>query len=145
MVVEESTVEIRETVTIHTPPEVVFKALTDEKELVQWMPQAVRMDARVGGEYEFKYHWSDRGLDTAVRGKILEFEPNRRLSYTWDAESADRTPRISGAIVTWTLKPLADGKTEVTLVHSGVGKVFLKDSESGWHYFLGRLVNYCKR
>ena len=142
---EETTVEIRKTVTIEAPPEAVFKALTDEKELVQWMPQAARMDARVGGEYEFKYHWGDRGLDTVLRGKILEFEPNKRLSYTWDAESSDHTPRVSGAVVTWTLKRLPDGKTEVTLVHSRVGKAFSKDTESGWNYFLGRLASYCKR
>jgi len=78
----ETTEEIRKTIVVDAPPEIVFKALTDEKELVQWMPQEAKMDARVGGEYEFKYHWGDRKLDTVLHGKILELQPNRRLSYT---------------------------------------------------------------
>src|SRR5579871_2762250 len=98
--------EIRKNVIVDAPPEIVFQALTDEKELVQWMPQEAKIDPRVGGELEFKYHWADRGLDTILRGKILELEPGRRLSYTWDAETKDHQPRVSGAIVTWILEPL---------------------------------------
>jgi len=30
--------EIRKTIVIDAPPHVVFKALTDEKELTQWFP-----------------------------------------------------------------------------------------------------------
>jgi uncharacterized protein YndB with AHSA1/START domain len=141
----ESLGEIRKTVEIEAPPEVVFKALTDEKELVQWMPKEAKFDARVGGEYEFKYHWADRGLDTVLRGKVLEFESNKKLSYTWDAETSEHSPRISGAVVTWILDPLPDGKTRVTLIHSGVVKQFSKDAEMGWNFFLANLGNYCKK
>jgi uncharacterized protein YndB with AHSA1/START domain len=141
----EATEEIRKTIDVDSPVDVVFKALTDEKELVQWMPQAAKMDARVGGEYEFRYRWADRGLETVLNGRILELEENKRLSYSWDARTVDNSPRISGAVVTWILDSLPDGKTRVTLIHSGVGKQFSKDSESGWNYFLGRLANYCKR
>jgi uncharacterized protein YndB with AHSA1/START domain len=140
MVVE----EIRKSIVVDASPEVVFKALTDEKELVQWMPRQAKMDARIGGEYEFKYQWADRGLESVLRGKILEMEKNRRLSYTWDAETPDHVPRISSAIVTWVLDPLPDGKTRVTLIHSGVDTRFSKDAEMGWNFFLGRLQNYCK-
>jgi uncharacterized protein YndB with AHSA1/START domain len=141
----ETTEEIRKTIVVDASPEIVFKALTDEKELVQWMPREAKMDARVGGEYEFKYHWGDRNLDTVLHGKILELEPNRRLSYTWDAQTADRNPRISGSVVTWILDSLPEGKTRVTLIQSGVGKQFSKDADTGWNYFLGRLASYCKR
>jgi uncharacterized protein YndB with AHSA1/START domain len=139
-----TTEEIRKTIVVEAPPEAVFKALTDEKELVQWMPREAKMDARVGGEYEFKYRWADRALDTVLRGKILELEPNRRLSYTWDTETPDHQRRISGAVVTWLLDDLSEGKTRVTLIHSGVGKQFSKDAEMGWNYFLGRLASYSK-
>ncbi len=141
----ETTREIRKIVVVDAPPEVVFKALTDEKELVQWMPREARIDPRVGGEYEFKYRWADRGLDTILHGKILQLESNRKLSYTWDAETPDHVRRISGAVVTWILDALPEGKTRVTLIHSGVGTQFSKDAEMGWNYFLGNLANYCKR
>ena len=93
----ESTIEIKKTVVVDAPPEIVFKALIDEKDLVQWMPKEAKFDAKVGGEYEFKFHWSDRDLDTILRGKILELEPNKRLSYTWDARTANNDPRVTGA------------------------------------------------
>jgi len=140
MVVE----EIRKSIVIDAPPETVFRALIDEKELVQWMPRQAKFDARIGGEYEFKYQWADRGLDTVLRGKVLELETNKRLSYTWNAESSDHSPRITSAVVTWLLDSLPDGKTRVTVIHSGVDAQFAKDAEMGWNYFLGRLQNYCK-
>jgi uncharacterized protein YndB with AHSA1/START domain len=136
--------EIRKSTVIDAPSSVVFRALTDEKELVQWMPREGKFDARVGGEYEFKFHWADRELDTVLRGKILEIVPDKRLSYTWDTETPDHQPRITGAVVTWVLESMPDGKTRVTLIHSGVGKEFSKDAEMGWNYFLGRLAGYCK-
>ena len=62
--------EIRKTIVVDAPPEVVFKALTDEKELVQWMRQEARMDpsswwgiriqvplGRERGELYFRRHY----------------------------------------------------------------------------------------
>jgi len=137
--------EIRKTIVIDAAPEVVFRALTDEKELVQWMPQEAKIDPRIGGELEFKYHWADMGLDTVLKGRILELEPNKRISYTWDAETKEHQPRITGAVVTWELDSLPDGKTRVTLVHSGVGKEFSQDTERGWSHYLSQLSAYVKR
>ena len=138
------TTELRKTIVVDAPPEVVFKALTDEKELVQWMPNEAKMDARIGGKFEFKYRWAAKGLDSVLEGKILELIPNKRLSYTWETQTKEGEKRITGAIVTWSLESLPNGKTRVTLVHSGIAKQFSNDSESGWNYFLGRLVEYCK-
>ena len=67
--------ELRKTIVVDAPPKVVFKALTDEKELVRWMPQEAKMDARVGGEYEFKYHWAQRGLDAVATGRSSSSSP----------------------------------------------------------------------
>jgi len=137
--------EIRKTVDIEAPPEIVFEALIDEKKLVQWMPKEAKFDAHIGGNYEFKFHWADRDLDTVLRGRVLELESSKKLSYTWDAEASDHSPRISRAVVTWILDPLPDGKTRVTLIHSGIAKQFSKDAEMGWNYFLANLGNYCKK
>ena len=126
------------------PPETVFKASTDEKELVQWMPQEAKMDARVGGELEFKYHWADRGLDTVSERQNPGARAKQTISYTWDAETKDHQPRITGAVVTWVLDSLPDGKTRVTLIHSGVGKEFSQDTERGWSHYLSQLATYCK-
>ncbi len=71
--------ELRKEIVVEASPAVVFKALTDEEELVEWMPTGAKMDARVGGEYEFKYYWPERNIDSTARGKVLELIPNKKL------------------------------------------------------------------
>src|SRR5579872_4015202 len=120
--------ELRKSIVVDASPTVVFKALTDEKELVKWMPSEARMDVRVGGEYEFKYHWADGKVDGIVRGKILELIPKKKLYYTWDSQRSDYSGPRGDAKVTWMLDELPGGKTRVTLVHSGIGKQFREDT-----------------
>ena len=132
--------EVRKTIVLDASPEVVFKALTDEQELVQWMPNQAKFDARVGGEYEFKYHWADRNVDGTVRGKVLELTPNKRLTYTWDSQRSDYKGHRSESKITWILDELPDGKTRLTLIHSGMSKQSREDTERGWSYYLGRLA-----
>ena len=134
---------MRKTVTVDAPREMVFEALTNEKELVKWMPQEAKMDPRVGGDYEFKYRWAARGLETVLKGKILELVPNERLSYTWDSRTTTGTDRIMHAVVTWLLEDVPGGKTKVTLVHSNVAEQFRQDAESGWNHYLSQLQKYC--
>jgi uncharacterized protein YndB with AHSA1/START domain len=136
--------EVRKTIVLDASPSVVFKALTDEKELVHWMPDKAKFDPRVGGEYEFKYHWADRNVDGTVRGKILELTPNRKLSYTWDSQRSDFAGPRTEAVVTWELEELPDGKTRLTLIHSGIGKQFQQDTERGWSHYLGQLAAHVK-
>lgn len=134
--------EITKSVLIDAPASVIFKALTDEKELVQWMPRGARMDARVGGEYEFSFYSAAKDLETTATGRIVELVPDRKLVYTF-ASSRD----IAGAppsLLTWTLDECPDGKTRVTLVHSGITgdsfHLFL-----GWGYYLDQLSVHCAR
>jgi len=142
--------EIRKAVVVDAPPEVVFKALTDEKELVRWMPQEARMDPRLGGEYEFKYHWAEKGLHSVATGKILELIPNERLSYTYvltrsgsGPSGADSLfPDVTNSVVTWTLDALPDGKTRVTMVHSGITKEAYERFDGAWGYWTGQLARH---
>ena len=144
--------EIRKTVVVDAPPEVVFKALTDEKELVRWMPQEARMDPRLGGEYEFKYHWAKKGLHSVATGKILELIPSKRLSYTYvltrsgsgTSEADSLFPDVTNSVVTWTLDALPDGKTRVTVVHSGMTKGAYERFDGSWGYWTGQLARHGK-
>ncbi len=140
------TEEIKKTIVIDASPAVVFKALTDEKELTQWFPnQGAIMEARVGGSVEFKFLRPD-GAKHTMRGKILEITPGKKLSYSWKFDSAPD----SNEVVTWTLEPVDGGKTRVTLVHTGFKKPSQKDIESGmtleagWSHFIDQLANHCK-
>ena len=69
------TSEIKKVVVVDAPPAVVFRALTDEKELVQWMPREAKMDARVGGRYEFKFYWEARKQESAAKERYSSWSP----------------------------------------------------------------------
>ena len=137
--------ELRKTIVVDATPEVVFKALTDEKELVEWMPTSAKMDARVGGEYEFRYYWPERNVDSTSWRKILELVPNRKLSYTWNARKSGSPMPFNASIVTWILEELPEGKTRVTLTHSGESKEVRQDRDRGWTHFLAELETFVKK
>jgi uncharacterized protein YndB with AHSA1/START domain len=111
------------------------------------MPTSARMDAHVGGEYEFKYYWPERNIDSTTRGKILELIPNEKLSYTWNAQKRDSigSRSFKESIVTWILDELPDGKTRVTLTHSAEEKEVRQDRERGWSHYLSQLAAYLKK
>jgi uncharacterized protein YndB with AHSA1/START domain len=135
--------EIRKTIVIEARPEVVFKALTDEKELTQWFPSQAILQARVGGAMEFKFQRDDGTVDHKVVGKILEIVPGKKLSFSWKNTS---DPDFPDTVVTWTLEPTDGGKTKVMLTHSGFEKGrWLDLHDGGWSYFIGRLAEYSSK
>ena len=130
-------IETKKTIIIDAPPAVVFEALTDEAELVQWMHREARMDVRVGGKYEFTFHWAAMNLTATAKGKIVELIPNKKLSYTFDATYPGTNRSVKDTMVTWTIEELPNGKTRVTLVHVGV-------DWAGYSYWLERLAVHCR-
>ena len=141
------TAEIRKSIEIDASPEAVFRALTDEKELVKWMPTKATIDPRVGGKLLFTFHWDARNIDTEVKGTIRELIPGRRLSYTWVAAMrSDRDPSrmedAPEALVTWSLEELPGRRTRVTLVQKGFDERYRQDGEAGWEHFLSQLKNH---
>ena len=65
---------------------------------------------------------------------MLELEPNRSLSYTWDAMGLE-------SVVTWTLTPTAKG-TQLRMEQSGFRpdqKQALMGATGGWQRFFDSL------
>jgi uncharacterized protein YndB with AHSA1/START domain len=111
------------------PPERVWRALTDPKELNAWlMPNDFA--PIVGRKFQFRVRpmWGWRGI---VDCEVLEVDPPRKLSYTWQGD-----PKYRVTTVTWTLEPAASGGTLLRLEHTGFrgfGGMLLKWMlGSGW-------------
>lgn len=132
--------EITKSVPVDAPESVVFEALTDEKELVRWMARSAKMDARVGGEYEFVFHSAARNTGTTAKGKIVELVPGRKLAYTY--ASSEDGPEAPPSLLTWNIGRGSDGKTLVTLVHSGFEGDPYRDILA-WGFYLERLAAHC--
>jgi len=126
---------------IAAPPERVFQALIDPKQVMQWWTSDTcqidlfEMDARRGGRWRYATKQSTLNVNDVSKfhcqGEVLEFDPPRLLAYTWIANwHDDKTRRTT---VRWELTPEAGG-TRVKVTHSGLAQeaVARKDYSEGW-------------
>ena len=110
---------------IAAKPEEVYQALTDPAQLDRWISAAAKIDPRPGGTID--YGWGGGPV------KILDVDPGKKLSYTWQWENEPET------VTTWELEG-SSGGTHLTVVQSG----FAPDRDSGdyysgWHKYINRL------
>src|SRR5712692_4274724 len=83
---QEETIEIRKSIVIDAPREVVFKAITDPNELTNWFPDNAVFDGRIGGKVRFTFNKErskELDRDYSPEGTVKEFTPNKKVSYTW--------------------------------------------------------------
>ena len=139
-------VVIEKNIVIDASPEVVFKAITDQDELTNWFPDQAILEAKVGGKVKFSFYKDKerehREFDFFPEGTIIEFIPNKKMSYKLHEPN---TPDFLRTVVTWELEEIAHNKTRVKLLHTGFepGRLFKHDE--GWSYFLNRLQKYCEK
>jgi uncharacterized protein YndB with AHSA1/START domain len=88
------------------PPEKLWRALTQGALIEEWLMQN-DFQPVVGQRFNFRAtpmpHWNG-----VVDCQVLVVEPNRRLSYTWNASGEEAAGGLK-TIVTWTLTPTRDG------------------------------------
>ena len=114
-------------------PEKVWRALTQPHWIREWLMET---DFELLKNHRFRFE-GDWG---AVECRILEIEPMKTLSYTWEAQGLE-------SVVTWTLTPTEAG-TLLCMKQTG----FRDDQEQayrgatfGWRNFFGRLEDVLTR
>ena len=108
--------DIKQTWFFLHPVEKVWKYLTDSDLLSQWL---MENDFKPVVGHRFRFDTKPKvklGFDGIVYGEVLEVEPLKRLSYSWQGGANGKITLDS--VVVWTLRP-RDGGTEVTLEHKG--------------------------
>ncbi|MDB5448235.1 MAG: Activator of Hsp90 ATPase 1 family protein [Phenylobacterium sp.] len=105
------------------PPEKVWRALTEQPLVAEWLMQNDFAPA-VGHRFTFRAT-PVPGWSGVTNCQVLEVEPPKRLVYSW----GDGTESDSGlkTVVTWTLTPEAGG-TRVRMEQSG----FRPQDEGGY-------------
>jgi uncharacterized protein YndB with AHSA1/START domain len=108
---------------IRARPQRVFRAFLDPDLIRQWMApgdlliDAVSVDPRIGGKI-FVSH-SLRGVSTgSFQGEFVKIVPYRELVYRWAFVGTEpEKGEYFDSLVTVTLRPVAGGKSRVTVVH----------------------------
>jgi uncharacterized protein YndB with AHSA1/START domain len=124
---------------IAAPPERVFEALTDPRQVLQWWGQAgmyrcteYTADVRPGGKWHSAGEGGQVGSFQAF-GEFLKVDPPRLLAYTWVASWTGDVQTT----VQWELEPVGKG-TLVRIRHSGLAaRPDLAQSYRGWSNILG--------
>lgn len=109
------------------PPARIWRALTQPHLIAEWL---MRNDFEpvVGHRFGLRGDWG------AVDCQVQTVEPNRTLSYTWDAMDLR-------SVVTWTLTPTSAG-TLLRMEQSGFQpdqQAYFGGAKAGWPRFLDAL------
>jgi uncharacterized protein YndB with AHSA1/START domain len=119
-------------------PEKVWRALTDPVLLERWLLPVVGHGLALEPGAAFTFQTQPMpGWDGRVSCRMLEIEPQRKLSYRWGVGDG-----VLDTVVTFTLTPTPSG-TRLSLVHSGFKpdqKQAFGGARYGWKLMGGRLV-----
>lgn len=139
---------------IAAPPERVFQALIDPKQVMQWWTSeqcpidAFSFEPRRGGRWTYDTKQAKLNVNGVSKfhcdGEVVEFDPPRVLAYSWIANwHEDKSQRT---VVRWELTPEAAG-TRVKVTHSGLAKLPLarKDYSQGWPGVVAQLKNFVEQ
>ena len=109
------------------PPEKIWRALTQPHLIAEWL---MKNDFAP----KLKHRFTLTGDWGSVACEVIEIEPHKSLSYSWDALGLE-------SVVTWTLTPVGSG-TRLRMEQSG----FRPDQEQayrgaqyGWQQFFTKL------
>jgi uncharacterized protein YndB with AHSA1/START domain len=115
------------------PPEKIWRALTQPHLMAEWL---MKNDFKpiTGHHFNFRADWG------AVDCKVVAIEPNKTLSYTWDALGLE-------SVVTWTLIPLGTG-TRLRMEQTGFRpdqQQAFQGAKYGWSQFFAKLEQVMAR
>lgn len=150
---------------IAAPPERVFQALTDKKQLFEWWSKepsvellSFEMEGRAGGHWRFRAkpapgadHGEEgeqlrrnRAQEFVVHGEVLECVPPRLLVWSWIANWHQHPEHPT--VVRWDLTPTRTG-THVRVTHSALTHepISRKGYSGGWQGVLRLLDQYFKK
>lgn len=125
---------IHKTYEMPFPVESVFAAWISNDAIVPPIT-SVEIEPEVGGV--FRLDLQSAAGASAMQGRILHFEENQRLRYSWTWSGSSDTSVVDVSF------SAHNGQTRVELSHSGLHSVEMIEShEKGWDDYIGGLTSY---
>lgn len=116
------------------PPEKLWRALTQPHLIAHWLMKN-DLQPVPGHRFHLTGHWGG-----VLDCEVLEVEPHRTLSYTWDFNHDDPAYALK-SVVTFTLEPTGQG-TRLRMEQAGFRpdqKQAFGGAHAGWKEFFGKL------
>ncbi|MBC7767343.1 MAG: SRPBCC domain-containing protein [Phycisphaerales bacterium] len=116
------------------PPEKLWRALTQPHLIADWLMKN-DFAPNVGHRFKLSGDWGG-----VLDCEVLEVEPNKTLSYTWNYEHEDAAYALQ-SVVTFTLTPTSAG-THLRMEQSGFRpdqKQAFGGAHAGWKQFFDKL------
>lgn len=121
---------------LNSSPEKVWQALTDPVQLSKWFGQTAKFELIEGAIGYFG--WQDHGKFAMRIEKII---PQRFFSWRWMTPKDASFDLTQSTLVEWSLVPLDDGGTKLTMIESGFkSEKSFQDNVGGWTHELAELV-----
>lgn len=126
------------TIYIASTPEKVWRALTSAEFSRQYFSgQAVEVDPRIGGAYFMRR--PDGTLHIA--GEVIECDPPRRLTVTFNVNWPELVEKLGPTLVTWEIEPAGEA-VRLTMLQSHDRELsddILSGGRQGWPAILSSL------
>jgi uncharacterized protein YndB with AHSA1/START domain len=144
---------LQDTVRIHAPPAVVWKALTDQATYRAWAAPVSFIDFRIGGAIEVAFDPKGKqGDPTNLKQQITAYVPGRLIAFR-NLPSTVGPPGFAvypQLAIVMELKAVGEGETEVALSQVGYGRGRDFDALYGFFkshnpQYLADLKAFCER
>ena len=101
----------------------VWKLWTTEAGVTSFFAPGARIEPKVDGLYEIYFNpKAEPGMRGSDGMRILAFEPERRLAFTWNAPPSIPEIRGQRTMVVVELQPAGEGRTKLRFTHLGWGE-----------------------
>lgn len=113
---------------LHAPPERVWRAISDAKELAEWLGSGADLDLRPGG-----HGWFEWEVEGRFHVLVEEVEPPTRLVWRWANAAGESLGETDASLVDWNLTRRPDGGTTLRLTATDLpADAAHADDDRGW-------------
>jgi uncharacterized protein YndB with AHSA1/START domain len=137
--------KIKKRVWIRASAEVVFKALTDSKELAHWFCDRASCNPREGGE--LVAHWKTGKSSRKGRAVFTRIAPNALLEMAWIDDGCGARVENPSHTLSYSIQTKSS-MTEVIMIDKDAlvsDKEIFDFLDQGWNGVLLELKDYCER
>jgi uncharacterized protein YndB with AHSA1/START domain len=114
--------QIERDILIEAPVDVVWRAVTEPDQIVQWFSDAADIELRAGGEGTLT--WDQRATTTAITARISveTVDPPHLFSFRWGHPEGAQAREGNSMLVEFTLTPEGEN-TRLRVVETGLAEL----------------------